>query len=60
VFVENVYYLPRVPTPPGLGLFFTRYRDRLTMVFSYLEGMLDEASASRFVNQIDSRLKGAG
>jgi hypothetical protein len=58
--VENAYHLPRVPTPPGLGLFFTRYRDRLTMVFSYLEGMLDEASASRFVNQIDSRLKGAG
>jgi len=55
--VENAYHMPRVPVPPGLGVFFTQYRDRLTLVCSYLEGMLDESMASRFVNDIDSGLK---
>ena len=57
--VENVLHTPRVPAPPGIGVFFTQYRDRMTLVCSYLDGMLDPAAAARFVREIDAELKGA-
>ena len=55
--VDNVYHMPRVPAPPGLGVFFTRYRRQLTLVLSYLDGMLDESAAQGFADDIDSTLR---
>ena len=55
--VEQSFHMPRVPVPPGLGVFFTRYRQKLTLVFSYLDGMLDESAAATFVNEIDAELR---
>jgi hypothetical protein len=40
--VENIFHMPRVPVPPGLGFFSNYFKDRLNLVISYLDGMLTE------------------
>ena len=54
--IENIYHMPRVPSPPGIGIYFNRYRDRLNMVFSYLEGMLTREDAEQMVDAIAEHL----
>ncbi len=56
--VQSVFHTPRVPVPPGKGVFFTRYGDRLSVVFSYLRGMLEESEADSVMAQIRARLLG--
>jgi len=43
--VTNLIHAPRVPPPPGLGFGITFFRGRMNLVFSYLEGVLNDASA---------------
>ena len=38
--VTNLFHLPRVPVPPGLGFFFNYFNGRLNLVISYREGLL--------------------
>jgi hypothetical protein len=38
--VSNIYHLPRIPLKPGLGIFFTQYKEKLTLVISSLEGVV--------------------
>ena len=45
VEVRNLFHMPRVPLPPGLGFFFSNYHGRLNGVLSYLAGVLSEAEA---------------
>ncbi len=40
--VANIFHMPRVPVPPGLGFFFNYFNGRLTMVVSYIEGLLED------------------
>ena len=45
--VENVYNVPSVCTPPGLGIFFSDFQGRITITLAWREGCfsLDEQSA---------------
>lgn len=38
--VENIFHMPRVPVPPGLGFFSNLYNNRLNLVISCLDGLL--------------------
>jgi hypothetical protein len=38
--VSNIYHLPRITLKPGLGIFFTQYKEKLTLVISSLEGVI--------------------
>jgi hypothetical protein len=40
--IKNIFHLPRVPSPPGLGIFFNQYQKNLNAVFSYTHGLLSE------------------
>jgi len=40
--VANIFHMPRVPVPPGLGFFSSYYNGRLNMVISFLEGLLSD------------------
>lgn len=40
--VENLFHMPRVPVPPGLGFFSNYYQGRLNLVISYLDDLLAE------------------
>ncbi len=43
--IENMIHLPRVPARPGAGFFFSRYRGRLNLVFSYIDSLVTEEEA---------------
>lgn len=57
--VTHVFHLPRVPVPPGIGMFFTQYRDRLTLVLSYWDGVLHQRSALAWVDRVSEIITGA-
>jgi hypothetical protein len=40
--VANLFHMPRVPAPPGLGFFSNYYRGKFNIVISCLEGLLSE------------------
>jgi hypothetical protein len=40
--VANLYHMPLVPVPPGLGLVVNQYGDRMNVVLTYLDGLLDD------------------
>lgn len=54
--IDNLFHMPRVPTPPGLGVFFHQFHGRLRAVVSYLEGMLTSEEADKIRRTLESRL----
>ncbi|MDA8430409.1 MAG: hypothetical protein M0T70_14245 [Geobacteraceae bacterium] len=40
--IENIFHMPRVPVPPGLGFFSSQYDGRLNLVISYLDGIMTD------------------
>ena len=54
--VDNIFHLPRVPTPPGLGFFANNYRGRLNLVISCPEGMFSARELELLESGIRLRL----
>jgi hypothetical protein len=53
--IENIFHMPRVPVPPGLGFFSNYFNGRLNLVISYLDGLLTDDEASNLVSRIRTR-----
>jgi len=47
--IRNAYHIPSVSTPPGIGVFFGEFRDKLTLTISWRQGCVtsDEVNALR-------------
>ena len=45
--VTNLFHMPLVPVPPGLGFVVNRYAGRMNAVVSYVDGMFTEEEAAR-------------
>jgi hypothetical protein len=56
--IRNLFHMPRVTAPPGLGVFFNQYRDRLNATFSYLDGMIGEDQACDVMGRLEEMLIG--
>jgi NRPS condensation-like uncharacterized protein len=56
--VRSVFHTPRVPVPPGMGMFFTRYGECLSVVFSYLRGKVSESDADAAMVRLRALLLG--
>jgi hypothetical protein len=56
--VSRSYHMPRVPVPPGLGVFFHHTHGRLSAHLSYLRGVLAEGEAETIMQALHSRLGG--
>ncbi|MBW2570765.1 MAG: hypothetical protein JRE47_15750 [Deltaproteobacteria bacterium] len=54
--ILNVLHMPRVPVPPGFGVFFHRSQNKLNAVISFLEGMLTDKEVNMIVNKLKARL----
>ncbi len=54
--VRNLFHLPRMPVPPGIGLFFTQFRGRLNVVLTYLDGLLEDEAAAAMMTALSARL----
>jgi len=54
--IINIFHTPRVPVPPGLGVFFNAFDGQLNLVISYLEGILTEAEVLLLEKNIKGRL----
>ena len=54
--VENIFHMPRVPVPPGLGFFFNYFNGQLNLVISYIEGLIEDGEVSALEKDIKERL----
>ncbi|MFH1904159.1 MAG: hypothetical protein ABIK53_01360 [bacterium] len=54
--IHNIFHMPRVPIPPGLGIFFNQFQGKLNVVISYLDGMLKKDEINSIVHALQSRL----
>jgi NRPS condensation-like uncharacterized protein len=54
--VHNIFYMPRVPIPPGLGIYFHQFRGKLNAVISYLQGLLKDDEVNTIVDSLYSEL----
>lgn len=57
--IKNIFHMPRVPVPPGLGFFCNYFNGRLNLVISYLEGLVQNEE----INMLEAGLRkrfGAG
>ncbi len=54
--IVNIFHLPLVPPKPGVGIFFTRYAERLNVTLSYARGTLEEGLARRLADDLKAGL----
>jgi len=52
--VKNIFHLPRVPNPPGIGIFFNQFNGRLNATLSYFDGILSENEVKLIVDELNS------
>jgi hypothetical protein len=54
--IINMFHMPRVPVPPGIGIFFQKSKENLNVILSYLEGMLTDEESGKIMDLLKSRL----
>jgi hypothetical protein len=54
--IENIFHMPRVPSPPGLGFFSNYYNNRLNLVVSYLDGLISNEELNMLEKNIKEKL----
>lgn len=54
--ITNVYHMPRMPVPPGIGVFFNTFDGRLNATISWLEGTFTEEDVAAIENSLRSYL----
>ena len=52
--VNNIFHMPRVPVPPGLGMFFHQFQGKLNLVLSYKKDMLSNDEADTIIHSFSS------
>lgn len=48
--------MPRIPVPPGIGIFFQQSNEKLNVILSYLDGMLSKDEEEIILTSLKSRL----
>ncbi|HNW40009.1 MAG TPA: hypothetical protein PKI44_06275 [Candidatus Omnitrophota bacterium] len=54
--ILNIFHLPRTPKPPGIGVFFNQFDNKLNITLSYFDDLLN----ARQVEQITKSLEALG
>jgi len=54
--IINMFHMPRVPVPPGIGIFFQKSKENLNVILSYMNGMLTGDEPGKIFDLLKSRL----
>ena len=54
--IINVFHMPRMPVPPGIGIFFNTFDGRLNATISWLEGTLSNEEVELIANDLGRNL----
>lgn len=54
--ITNIFHMPRIPVPPGIGVFFQQSNEKLNVILSYLDGMLSKNEEELILSSLKSRL----
>jgi hypothetical protein len=54
--IDNVFHMPRVPVPPGIGIFFNSFNGQLNAVISWLDGLVTDDEVLALENSLRSGL----
>jgi len=55
--IRNIFHMPRVPVPPGIGFFSNYFNNRLNLVISHLDGLLSDDDLRRLESGIRERFR---
>ncbi len=56
VKIKNAFHMPRVPVPPGLGIFFNSFDGQLNATITWIDGLLSAEEVSLLENGLRNRL----
>ena len=56
--MQNVFTVPSVSAPPGIGVFFSDYAGKITITLAWREGCMNEGEVQAIVNQLTEDLLG--
>ena len=54
--INNIFHMPRLPIPPGLGIFFNQFQGKMNVILSYIEGILSDDETEAIVNNLQKML----
>lgn len=54
--IINMFHMPRVPVPPGIGIFFQKSKENLNVILSYIDGMLTSEETGKIFDLLKFRL----
>lgn len=54
--ILNLFHMPRVPPPPGIGIFLNQFHGRYNVTFTHLDGMLTNDEARGIIERIKARM----
>jgi hypothetical protein len=58
--VNNLFHMPLVPVPPGVGFVVNQFGNRMNAVLSYVDGMLSDEEVQRIQENVRRRFQGIG
>lgn len=54
--IENLFHMPQVPMPPGIGFFSGLFNEQLNLVISYVDGVISDEELGKLENSIRRKL----
>jgi hypothetical protein len=54
--ITNIFHMPRVPVPPGIGIFFQQSQANLNVILSHVDGILTDEESAKILGLLKSRL----
>lgn len=54
--IKNIFHMPRVPVPPGIGIFFQQSKENLNVILSHIDGILTDEESAKLLGLLKSRL----
>ena len=52
--VLNIFHLPRTPKPPGIGIFFNQFANKLNITLSYFDDILTVDQVTQITKDLEA------